>query len=195
MSETLPQLRRLAASALVIEERPAGSALDLRGDAADARFVRAVESVTDLRLPVAAGATASGLLASILWLGPDEWLVLSETQAGAALLASLRKALGGLTAAVTDVGDARVVYAVSGSNARALLAKGCGLDLHERAFPPGRCAQSLLAKVPVLLVRRAGAAPAFDLHVARSFRDYARDWLHAAALEYTAAADARSAGA
>jgi sarcosine oxidase subunit gamma len=195
MSEARTQLRTLAAGGVAVVEQPVNCALSLRGDPADARFVRAVESVTDLRLPGAAGAMASGLLASILCLGPDEWLVLSETQPGPALLASLRKALGGLAAAITDVGDARVVYAVSGSNARALLAKGCGLDLHERTFAPGRCAQSVLAKVPVILVHRSGVPPVFDLYVARSFRDYAWDWLQAAALEYATAADARNAGA
>ena len=182
MPESAPQGRRFEATGIALEERTPQACIDLRGDPGDPRFVRAVQSVTDLRLPRTA-ESASGLLASILWLGPDEWLLTSQTQAGEALAASLRKALAGVAAAVTDVGHARLVYAVSGSNARAVLAKGCALDLHERVFPPGRCAQSLLAKVPVL-VHRSGAEPAFDLHVARSFRDYAWDWLQTAASEY-----------
>jgi sarcosine oxidase subunit gamma len=76
---------------------------------------------------------------------------------------------------------------VGGSNARAVLAKGCPLDLHERAFAAGRCAQTLLAKVPVL-VHRAGVEPTFEIHVARSFRDYAWVWLQAAASEYATGA-------
>ena len=180
------QARRFEATGITLEERTPRSCVDLRGDPGETRFVRAVQSVTDLRLPRTA-ESASGLLASILWLGPDEWLVTSETQACESLAASLREALDGVTAAVTDVSHARLVYAVGGSNARALLAKGCALDLHERVFPLGRCAQSLLAKVPVI-VHRSGAEPVFDLHVARSFRDYAWTWLQAAASEYAAGA-------
>ncbi|MPZ42384.1 MAG: sarcosine oxidase subunit gamma [Betaproteobacteria bacterium] len=183
------QARRFAGRNLVIEERPGRACIDLRGDPNDARFARAVESVTDLRLPLEAGTCESGLLASILWLGPDQWLVSSDTQSGEALTASLRAALRGIASAVVDVSHARIVYAVGGSNARAVLAKGCSLDLHEREFPVGRCAQTLLAKVPIL-VHRASTEPTFEIHVARSFRDYAWAWLQAAASEYAAEAGA-----
>jgi sarcosine oxidase subunit gamma len=182
------EARCFAGRNLVIEERPRQACIDLRGDANDARFVHAVQSVTDLELPRKPGTSAAGLLASILWLGPDEWLVLSDTQGGEGLAASLHAALRGITSAVIDVGDARIVYAVGGSNARAVLAKGCSLDLHERMFPSGSCAQTLLAKVPMLLHCRGGAAPLFELHVARSFRDYAWSWLQVAASEYAAGA-------
>ena len=182
------EARRFAGRNLVIEERPGQACIDLRGDPDDARFVRAVQSVTDLELPRKPGTSASGLLAQILWLGPDEWLVLSDTQGGEGLAASLHAALRGIAAAVVDVGHARIVYAVGGSNARAVLAKGCSLDLHERMFPSGGCAQTLLAKVPVLVHCRGGVEPMFELHVARSFRDYAWSWLQAAASEFAAGA-------
>jgi sarcosine oxidase subunit gamma len=146
-----------------------------------------VQSVTDLALPRAPGSSAAGLLASILCLGPDEWLVSSDVQGGDGLVASLHAALRGIASAAVDVGHARIVYAVGGSNARAVLAKGCPLDLHERIFPVGSCAQTLLAKVPVLVHCR-GAGPVFELHVARSFRDYTWSWLQAAASEYAAEA-------
>ncbi|MGH8636402.1 MAG: sarcosine oxidase subunit gamma [Burkholderiales bacterium] len=181
------QARRFAGRNLAIEERPGRACIDLRGVATNLRFVRAVESVTDLRLPLEPGTSASGLLASILWLGPDEWLVRSDTQSGEGLTASLSAALRGIDSAVVDVSHARIVYAVGGSNARAVLAKGCPLDLHERVFPAGGCAQTLLAKVPIL-VHRASAEPTFEIHVARSFRDYAWAWLQAAASEYAAEA-------
>jgi sarcosine oxidase subunit gamma len=181
------QARRFAGRDLLLEERPERASIDLRGDPNDARFVRAVESVTDLRLPLEPCTCVSGLLASILWLGPDQWLVCSDTQAAESLAAGLRAALRGLVASVVDVSHARIVYAVGGSNARALLAKGCSLDLHERAFPLGRCAQTLLAKVPIL-VYCSGIEPMFEIHVARSFRDYAWTWLQAAASEYAAGA-------
>jgi sarcosine oxidase subunit gamma len=178
--------RRIEAQSLRIAEGAARACIDVRGDPRDARFVRAVESVVDLRVPVEPGTCASGLLAQALWLGPDQWLIVTAVQEGGSLSASLRASLRGIASAVTDVSCARIVYAVGGARARDLLAKGCPLDLHERAFPAGRCAQTLLAKLPVL-VHRGASEPAFDLYVGRSHADYAWEWLRSAATEYVAA--------
>ncbi|MCC6535677.1 MAG: sarcosine oxidase subunit gamma [Burkholderiales bacterium] len=183
MAELARDDRLRQGAGISIAERPARACIDLRGDVTDARFVHAVESVTDLRPPSQGLAAASGLLASLLWLGPDEWLVVSETQASGELCARLRQALRGVHAAVTEVGDARIVYAVAGPNARDVFAKGCPLDLHPRAFRPGQCAQTLLGKVSVL-IHQVGQDPAYEVYVARSFADYAWAWLVTAAGEY-----------
>ena len=183
MAEGDLELRRFDGRGITLAEQPRRTVIDVRGNPSDARFLRALESVTDLPPPLAPGTSASGLLATLLWMGPDEWLVASEVQAGEGLAASLAAALRGIPSAVTDVSDARIVYAVRGSNARDLLARGSPLDLHDRAFRPGRCARSVLAKVPAI-VHRASAEPAFEVHVARSYRDYAWEWFLAAAADY-----------
>ena len=105
----------------------------------------------------------------------------------AGLLASLREALAGVHAAITDVTDGRVAFRVAGPSARDVLAKGCPLDLHPRAFPPGRCAQSLLAKASVLIHLvddDPERGPSFDVYVARSFAQYLWTWLEDAGREY-----------
>jgi sarcosine oxidase subunit gamma len=89
--------------------------------------------------------------------------------------------------AVTDLTDGRAAFRVAGPSARDVLAKGCPLDLHARAFPPGRCAQSLLAKASVLIhlaLDDPQAGPSFDLYVARSFSHYLFSWLEDAGMEY-----------
>jgi sarcosine oxidase, subunit gamma len=180
----LPRAERAATgTGISISERLARTCINLRGVGSDARFARAVAAVTDLELPLDPGASVSGLLASVLWLGPDEWLVVSETQAAAELVARLRQALSDLPSAVTDVGEGYIVYALSGPSSRDVLAKGCSVDLHPRAFTPGRCARSLLAKVPMMIHLRA-ADPTFELYVARSYREYAWTWLMSAAGDY-----------
>jgi sarcosine oxidase subunit gamma len=68
-----------------------------------------------------------------------------------------------------------------------VLAKGCPLDLHPRAFATGNCAQSLLAKASVLIHLPnddAQRGPTFDLYVARSFAHYLFAWLEDAGREY-----------
>jgi sarcosine oxidase subunit gamma len=59
-----------------------------------------------------------------------------------------------------------------------LLESGCGLDLHPRAWREGMCAQTLLARGPVLLQERGTASRLF---VRPSFAGYLVDWLLAVA--------------
>ncbi|MGW0201911.1 sarcosine oxidase subunit gamma family protein, partial [Nonomuraea sp. NPDC003201] len=60
-------------------------------------------------------------------------------------------------------------------------AHGCALDLHPRAFGPGRCAQTMLARAQVVLVPREDG---FLVLVRSSFAAYLAEWLLDAAAEY-----------
>jgi sarcosine oxidase subunit gamma len=94
--------------------------------------------------------------------------------------------------AVTEVGESRTCIRVAGPRARALLQKGCPLDLHSSVFKAGACAQSILAKSGVTLhlfadesAEQAGAeGPVFDIYVLRSFAEYLWAWLEDAGREY-----------
>jgi heterotetrameric sarcosine oxidase gamma subunit len=99
-----------------------------------------------------------------LWLGPDEWLVLGGRE----------QDYGDQPAAV-DTSANRVCLELSGEGAAEVLARGCALDLHPSVFPPGRCAQTLLARAQVILYRTEEHA--FRLLVRPSFADYVRAWL------------------
>jgi sarcosine oxidase subunit gamma len=161
--------------------------IDLRGDPHGRGFIAAVGRVLDLLLPNEPCTSAARDRIGALWLGPDQWLVTCPAGDVAGLLASLREALAGVHAAITDVSDGRVAFRVAGPSARDVLAKGCPLDLHPRAFPPGRCAQTLLAKASVLIHLTDDGperGPGFDVYVARSFADYLWTWLEDAGREY-----------
>ena len=187
MLERRPALARApepAAFARVhLVERPHIGKVDLRGDPADRAFMAAVGRALDLVLPTDPNAATKSGGVTALWLGPDEWVLLCQPGSERKLVARLRDALGGVHAAVTDLTDARTTIRVEGAGARDVLAKGCPLDLHPRAFPPGAVAQSRLAKADVLLHRvdhDDDQAPAFDLYVARSFAGYLWAWLEEA---------------
>jgi sarcosine oxidase subunit gamma len=162
-------------------------AVNLRGDSGDGAFVEAVRQVLGLALPTLPNTATRAEGLALLWLGPDEWLAVQPAAApdAEALLASkLREALGGLHAAVTEVGESLCCIAVAGPQARGVITKGCPLDLHSRVFGgSGHCAQSHLAKAAVTL-HQVSDAPAFDLYVRRSFADYLWCWLEDAAREY-----------
>src|SRR5690348_6301292 len=69
-----------------------------------------------------------------LWLGPDEWLITAPDGAVPELLSWITHAVAGRRAVVTDLSASRIILEIAGPCARTLLEKGCGLDLHPRAF-------------------------------------------------------------
>lgn len=77
-------------------------------------------------------------------LGPGRWLAVDPSGDGAALERRLAVILGD-AALVTDQSDAREVTRLAGPGVRALLEKGCALDLHPRSAPPGTLAASTIA--------------------------------------------------
>lgn len=100
----------------------------------------------------------------VLWLGPDEWLVVGgreEDYPGAA--------------AAVDVSANRVCFELTGDDVEDVLSQGCTLDLHPSAFAPGRCAQTLLAKAQVILHRTDEET--FRVFVRPSFAPYLRAWI------------------
>ena len=103
------------------------------------------------------------VVGNAIWLGPDEWLVLGGREEDYAELP-----------AAVDVSANRVCLELSGDGAADVLARGCALDLHPSVFPPGRCAQTLVARAQVILWRTEDA---FRLLVRPSFADYLRAWL------------------
>jgi sarcosine oxidase, subunit gamma len=118
-----------------------------------------------------------------LWLGPDEWLVVSEPGSEAAIEAELRAAGA---ASVVDVSANRTTLVLAGPRARDVLMKGCALDLHPRAFGPGRCAQTQIARTQVIL-EQTGDEPAYRLYVRPSFAAHLAAWLVDAMEEFGAA--------
>jgi sarcosine oxidase subunit gamma len=161
--------------------------IELRGDPDDRAFMAAVGRTFDVLLPGEPNTTAARGDLTALWLGPDAWLLTCPPDEVAAHIGSLREAVSDVHAAITDVSDGRVALRLGGPNARDVLAKGCPLDLHPRAFAAGRCAQSLLAKASVLihlLDDDARRGPTFDVYVARSFAHYLFAWLEDAGREY-----------
>ena len=166
-----------------LAERPFRAQVNLRGDAGEDAFRAAAEAALGLVLPGEPNTAAAAGGRAALGLGPDEWLVVAPQGDVNEIARALRQALSGRAAAVTEVGELRTVIAVSGPRARDVLAKGCTLDLHPREFGPGRCAQSTVGTVDVI-VHQTEEVPSYELYVQRSFAEHLWLWLEDAALEY-----------
>ena len=122
---------------------------------------------------------ASGRGDALVWAGPHQWLCMSEKPD---LVPRLAAGLAGL-AAVSDQSDARTVLRVSGPRSRDVLAKGCPIDLHPRAFAPGDAALTVIAHIGVH-IWQFDAAPTYDVAVFRSMAASFWSWFEVAAAEF-----------
>jgi sarcosine oxidase subunit gamma len=168
---------------VTIREVPFLAQIGLRGDPGDAGFIEAVEGALGAAPPLTADTVAEAAGRTVLWLGPDEWLVVGPAGTEREIAGALGGALAGRHVSVLDLSAARAVIELGGPKAGEVLAKGCGLDLDRRSFGPGRCAQTLLAKAQVILEQTTDE-PAYRLYVRASFATYLARWLIDATAEY-----------
>ncbi len=165
------------AGAMRLQERAFLGHIDLRCDLSDSVLAGSIERALGCGLPSTPNTFAVAPAAQkVLWLGPDEWLVVTAEAGEGALAHALRQAAGDRFATVVELGSGQTVIEIGGARAREVIAKGCPLDLHPSAFGPGRCAQSRLARTLVTLAQ-VDDAPTFHLIVRRSFADYLWQWL------------------
>jgi sarcosine oxidase subunit gamma len=169
------------ARGVALTERPFVTMVNVRVDPASEAADR-IGKTLGAPLPRRCGDTAVSGPHTVAWLGPDEWLVLSQA-APAAVTAELKEALAGDPGSVVDVSANRTTLELSGPAARQVLEKGCPLDLHPRAFGPGRAVSTTVGPVPVLLWQ-VDDEPAYRLFPRSSFADYLARWLIDAMSEY-----------
>ncbi|GAA4846785.1 sarcosine oxidase subunit gamma [Saccharopolyspora rosea] len=172
-----------APGAVHLAEVPFLAQVALRVDPKSAAAER-VGTALGAMLPTQPGEVAEAGNVSVLWLGPDEWLLVGPRGSAEEIQETLTEALADEHAAVVDVSAHRTILDVAGPLARELLNKGCALDLHPRSFEAGRCAQTMLARAGVILVCRDAETPRFWVFVRASFAEYLADWLADAADEY-----------
>ena len=114
----------------------------------------------------------------VLWLGPDEWLVVTTPNVAEAVFAELAATPAGSHHAVVNVSANRVVLELTGSQRLELLSTACPIDLDPRTWRDGRCAQTVFGAAQVLLQERGDVTRLF---VRPSFADYVVDLLLAGA--------------
>jgi sarcosine oxidase subunit gamma len=167
-------LAAASGEAVALRELRFPAQVDVRADAAAAAA---------LGLPVEPGTTAARGERAVLWLGPDEWLVVGPDGDAEGIARDLQTGAGAGWVTTVDLSANRTVLELGGPRAREVLAKGCTLDLHPRGLEPGRCAQTALARAQVIL--EATAPDTFRIYVRGSFATYLATWLMDAMAEYS----------
>jgi sarcosine oxidase subunit gamma len=172
------------AGVVEISELPFLTMVGLRADAgSDA--ARRLAAITG-GLPSGSGSVASNGDISVLWLGPAEFLVIAPTEAheslGGDLIPALKGALGDGAGQVVDLSANRTTFELTGPRARAVLEKGCSLDLHPRVFKTGTAFSTEIANIPVILWKTGDES--FRVFPRASFAEFLGRWLLDAMREY-----------
>ena len=129
-----------------------------------------------LKLPLDALTSMTTGDTSILWLGPDEWMIVTAPEAAGRHAAAARAALRQVHHQLVDVGDYYTIIEVAGQQARHALMKLTTLDMHPRVFKAGMVAGSVFAHSNAWVWQAADEAaeggPVFRLIIRWSMADY-----------------------
>ena len=164
------------------EEKDLGK-LILRGSLSDKKFITPVKKYLSEQFPPPPNVFFDDVKVRVVWLGPDEWLLLTKGNEIDTLTAGLTKALSKTYFALVDVSDNSTIIELKGKRSLEILMKGCSLDLHPKVFQPACSVQTDLGLANIILLKIA-EDPIFQIVVRASFADYLWNWLLDAAHEF-----------
>lgn len=137
-----------------IEELSFVKKINLRIDIKDKELVSSCNKILGVILPIKANSYAiNENNEKIIWLGPNEWLVVNFNENNFDTFNKLQLEVGDFNGSVTDVSENRTIIRLYGNKLNKLLSKFLFLDLDKNLSDYSACAQTLFSKVPVLLTR------------------------------------------
>ena len=161
-----------------IEEIGPRGMVMLKGDLSSTALKDVTTGLTGVDFPGQRGANCAGET-GLLWMAPDELLLLVPRGEAAPAREKVAQALAGEHHLAEDVSDARALFAISGPTAREVLAKLTPADLHPASFAPGELRRTRVAQVPAAFWMRDEET--FELLCFRSVAAYMFDLLSTAA--------------
>ena len=175
---TIPSLKEnniIKHSDITFQELPFVKKINLRGDSNNKNFILASSKILDAALPTEPNTYTNKGKLKIMWLGPNEWLIVYEAKNDKNdLLVKLQNVVGSKEASVTDISENRTILRMTGNKLFTLLAKFLVLDLNNNLAHQSFVAQTLFIKVPVLIVRNHNnnQIPEIDIFTNRSHANY-----------------------
>ena len=168
-----------------MKEKTPVAKINLRGNLENKEFSSKVVKILGMILPNEACSTSNKEKITSLWLGPNEWLLVSNNEIPKEtntyeleqiLFDNISKTDLG---AITNVTDHFTIFKLSGTNIFEVLSKGCPFNFDSDDFGNNKVVQTILNHVDVTIHRRSEND--VDLFVRRSFAGYLWDWLKDAA--------------
>lgn len=140
----------------------------LRGLSSDAAFTQAITTVLGASVPTQPKQTVYTEQAVVLWLSPDEWLLVCAYQHKNQLLSSLQDALKGVYAQVVDNSGGFMLLRIQGDDASTVLRHISPYNV--MALQTGECVQTIAKKTTVVIAKVDDNDYAVVFR--RSFADY-----------------------
>ena len=164
---------------VTIEELSLTGKINIRGKSSDKEFMKNIGSALNLVLPIESNVRIFNNNISIMWLGPNEWLVITPENEKDGIISLLKSNLNPQKTAITDVSFNRVVLRLEGEKVFTLLSKFLVANLEKILKTNFSVAQSIFIKIPVLFVRNnTDEEPtSLDLHLNRSHTNYVYELL------------------
>ncbi|WP_417209863.1 sarcosine oxidase subunit gamma [Antarctobacter sp.] len=120
--------------------------ITLRGDLSAPEVSAAVTDLTGQPLPDRRGANTAGDT-GLLWMSPDELLILVPYRQAGSAVDRLNAALAGQHCLVVNVSDMRALFQLRGTQIRDVLAKLAPVDFAPEALPAGELRRTRFAQV------------------------------------------------
>jgi sarcosine oxidase subunit gamma len=158
-------------AAFSVRAEPFAQRFVLRGDAAALAPLKAIFGVAPPAEPLSSASTESRMA---FWMGPDEWLLIAESDAEG-LESHIEASLQNVFHSLVDVSHRQSAVTLEGSGVESALNFGVALDLDLAAFPIGMVVRTMFVKAEITLWR-AGEHQ-WRIEFARSFADYVRTLL------------------
>jgi sarcosine oxidase, subunit gamma len=149
--------------------------ISLKGDLADKSFIKIITENLNLPLPNTRNVSTSNNI-SIIWMAPDELLLLVDYDQVDQYVKSLEKNLDGLHYLLANVSDARVIFNLKGKGVCEVLAKGTPADMS--VFEVNDVRRSRIGQLAVAFWMIKDDE--IKLICFRSVSDYMFDWLKVA---------------
>lgn len=153
--------------------------VSLRGDVSDPALAEAAARVIGFKLPAEPCTLSKTGEDTVLWLSPDEWLIITPRDRTAAILRDLSQALTGIRSQVVGNSGGFTQVSLRGRNARDVLSHCTVYNLDH--LSEGRVVGTTFGKSSVYLYR---AGDGYRLLLRRSFADYIWRYLARAASPY-----------
>jgi sarcosine oxidase subunit gamma len=112
---------------------------------------------------------------SVVWAGPEQWIVIEPQRAGSDPSADLAEAFKG-AASIVDVSDSRTVFRVTGAKALEVLAPSMAIDFHDSVFKPGDAAITHASHLGVM-VWRLPNGQGYEFACPRTYTEAFAEWL------------------
>ncbi|MEM6973655.1 MAG: sarcosine oxidase subunit gamma family protein [Pseudomonadota bacterium] len=169
---------------LTVRREDAVGMVTLKADLSVAPVAAAIEAATGAPIPARLRASVGegdAGPATVVWMAPDEVLIVSAPEAAGGVVEMLETRLAGNHVLALDMSSARAVFWLEGPRWREVIAKGAPVDLRPAAFGAGTARRTHLGQVAVGFWADPADANRVTLVCFRSVADYVAAWLIEAA--------------